>query len=158
MPYCQRCGTETAAAASFCSSCGARLERPPGAVTTGDVAGTGIAIGHGASASVTQGVSGEQLVRLFDGVRAAIAARESDPAVEEELQDAVDAIEEEAARGEQADVSRVRRWLNRLGELAPDVLAVAATALLDPVAGVAEGVRQLAAAVRDDPEDQGAAT
>ena len=153
MPYCDRCGADVVTGARFCSGCGARLERPAGSVTTGDVSGTGIAIGHGSSASVTQGVSGDELIRLLDGVRATIESRAADPAVDKaELQEAVDAIEEEAARGEDADVPRLRRWLTRLGELAPDVLAVTATALLDPVAGVAEAVRRLAASMRDDPE------
>jgi tellurite resistance protein len=115
-------------------------------VRTRDVSGTGIAIGTGASAVVQQGVRVPELESLFATVLARVEQRPADDEVDnEELARTVTLVREEAARGEEADVGKLRHWLRTLRAVAPDVLEITAAALLNPVAGVAAAVRALAA-------------
>ena len=67
-----------------------------------------------------------------------------------ELARTVTQVEQEAARGEEADLGRLAHLLKTLKAVAPDVLEVTAVALLNPVAGVATAVRKIAAAIRGD--------
>lgn len=93
----------------------------------------------------TQGVPASELGRLFETVYARIDAHASDPDVDVDmLRDTAGKIEQEVARGEQADTSKIRRWLATLAKLAPDVLEVVVDALISPVAVVASGVRLVA--------------
>ena len=53
-------------------------------------------------------------------------------------------IEQEAARGEEANPNKIARWFKTLGTMAPDILEVAAACLANPVTGVATVVRKIA--------------
>jgi zinc-ribbon domain len=136
---CVHCGSELPLAARYCHACGTPAAvAAPGSVTTRDVAGTGIAIGHGASAVVQNGVLGQELEPLFATVLAHIECRPADHEVDKaELARTVTQVEQEAARGEEADLGRLAHLLKVLKAVAPDVLEVTAAALLNPVAGVA---------------------
>lgn len=92
-----------------------------------------------------RGVGGEELARLFKDIYRQIEERAPDPDVDkEELAETVQKIESEAAKGEEANPSKVERWLKFLGGMAPDILEVAAAALANPVAGVATAIRKIA--------------
>jgi hypothetical protein len=117
-------------------------------INVGDISdATGIAIGQGAQACVTrdQGLGGDEVAALFAAIYQRIEARPKDPDVDqEELTETVQKIEKEAAKGEQANVKKVERWLGFLGGMAPDILKVTAATLANPVAGVAAAVRLIA--------------
>ena len=115
-------------------------------ITVGDISGSdGIAIGRGAQATVTKGVSGEELAQLFGNIYQKIEARPEDPDVDkDELVGTVQKIEKEAEKGEKANSKKVERWLKFLAEMAPDILEVTAAALANPVAGVATAIGKIA--------------
>ena len=148
---CTYCRSELAEGDRFCSKCGTPVATQPGSITTGNVAGTGIAIGHGASASVSQGLGGEELAKLFDAVYRRIEQRPDDPEVDkEELAQTVGQVQQEVAKGEDANEHKLRRWLKTLAELAPDVFEVTLAAIANPVAGAALAVRRVAERLRSE--------
>jgi hypothetical protein len=148
--HCIQCGTELPSAARYCPVCGTpTAAAQPGSVTTRDVTGTGIAIGTSASAVVQHGVLAQELEPLFATVLTHIERRPADREVDkEELARTVTQVEQEAAKGEQADLGKLAHLLKTLKAVAPDVLEVTAMALLNPVAGVATAVRKIAVAIR----------
>jgi hypothetical protein len=148
--HCTQCGAARAHEARYCSNCGATVATTAGGVTTRDVSGAGIAIGAGASASVVQqGLRGEELRGLFEAVLAHIDHRSIDHEVDkDELACTVTRIQQEAAKGEQADLGKLAHWLKTLKAVAPDVLEVTAEVLLNPAVGVVLAVRKLASAIR----------
>jgi hypothetical protein len=114
-------------------------------ITAGDVSGTSIAIGRGAQASVTQGLGGDELAKLFAAVYQQIEARPEAPDVDkEELTDTVQKIQDEVAKGEQANPNKVERWLGNLAKMAPDILDVTVACLTSPAVGIATVIRKIA--------------
>ncbi len=112
-----------------------------GNIVTGDISGTGIAIGRGAQARVEQGLSEAQLARLFGAIYDRIQRRPADPTVDgEEITAAVRGIEKEASLGDEARPERVEARLQRLADMAPDIFAVTVDALTNPLAGLAAPV------------------
>lgn len=113
--------------------------------TTGDITDSTVAMGRGAQATHTEGVSGEDLAQLFAQVYRQIEARPEDPDVDkEELAETVQKVEQEAAKGEEANPNRVERWLKFLGGMAPDILDVTVACLTHPLAGVGAVIRKIA--------------
>jgi len=99
------------------------------------------------------GVGGEELAKLFAGIYQQIEERPEDPDVDkEELVETVEKIEEEAAKGEEANPSKVERWLKFLGSMAPDILKVTAAALANPLAGVGTAIGLIAEKARAEAE------
>lgn len=123
-------------------------------INVGDISGsTGVAIGRGASATVTQssGLSGEDLAKLFTEIRQQIEARPADPDVEKgELKDTVDKIEQETAKGEQANTKKVSRWLGNLADMAPDIFEVTVATLTNPAVGIATAIKKIAAKAKEE--------
>jgi hypothetical protein len=110
---------------------------------------SGIAIGRGASASVSQGLSGRDLDRLFASVYQAVQARPPEPGVnKEQITAIVREIQGEAAQGEQASPSKVETWLHRLVKMAPDIFDVTVASLTSPAAGIAAVIRKVAERVK----------
>lgn len=114
--------------------------------------GAGAQIGQfaqGSNIQQTQGASVQDLAALFNAIYKQIDNRPNDPNVERgEIRDTVKNVETEAAKGEQANSTKVERWLKSLKELAPDILEVTAAALLNPVAGVAATIKKIAEKAR----------
>jgi hypothetical protein len=111
----------------------------------------GTAVGRGAQANVTQGVSDTTLAQLFSSVYQQIAARPEHPDVDKvELTETVQKIQNEVAKGEQANPNRVGRWLKSLADAAPDILDVAVACLTSPAAGVAAAIRKVTEKVSAD--------
>ncbi len=120
-------------------------------MTIGNVTNSAVAQGQGAQASNQQGLGADELVRLFAAVHQQIDARPVDPGVDkEELVQQVDAIQQEAAKGEHANESKMQRWLRALGDAAPDILDVTVATLTNPVAGVALTIRKIAERAREE--------
>jgi hypothetical protein len=121
----------------------------------GDVIGRDQVIGGNYTRTETSGLQGEDLARLtqlFQGVYAQVdrhAAQDADtdPSV---LRDTARKVEEEAQKGAAADPDAIRRSLNTLARLAPDVLDTAVNALINPAAAVASGVKLVARAFQSD--------
>jgi len=162
---CPNCESLLPADARYCSACGAQVPTAgsvaAGAMSTGGGAyiagavqtGGGAFIGRDSAIyggyNVSEGVSGAELTKLFEAVYGRIAAHAADPDADVDmLRDTAGKIEQEAARGEQADSSKIRRWLATLGKVAPDVLEVVVNVLTNPGAAVASGVRLVADAFR----------
>lgn len=115
-------------------------------IRTGDISGNqGLAIGDGAQATHTGGISAEELAKLFAPIYERIQARPEDPAVEKaEISQTVQQVQAETVKGEQANPSKVERLLKTLALMAPDILDVTVATLVNPVAGIALVIRKVA--------------
>ena len=103
-------------------------------IRVGDISGTGVAVGAGARATVTGGASASDLAMLFAAAYRQIAQRPEDPNVDkDELRDAVQHLEKETAKGEEANENRLERWVKHLAGMAPDILDVMGAALGGPL-------------------------
>jgi hypothetical protein len=103
-------------------------------ISTGNVSGTGIAIGRGAKAV-------PDLAALLAEWQAQMENRiDAHPALsadeKKDAKDQIAKIQTEAAKAEQADPSRLEKLLNTLVVLAPDIFEVAVTTLANPLSGI----------------------
>ena len=69
--------------------------------------------------------------KLFKRIHKEVRARPKDPKLEAQVKK----IEAEAAKGEEADQSKLERWIRTLAKMAPDIVEVMAASLAGPVAG-----------------------
>lgn len=147
---CSNCGREVPADARFCPACGTRVpdSRGGGGDTTivHDISNSqGVAIGTNSQATVSYGVSGEQLAELFAPIYSRIQQRPEDPGVDkQQLKKAVQDVQQEAAKGEQANGNTIKGWLGFVAAVAPDILEVIVSTLTSPVAGIATLIRKIA--------------
>jgi hypothetical protein len=113
--------------------------------TVGSVSGsTGVAIGRGSEATVQQGLMGEDIAKLFATVYQHIQTRPEDPNVDKpELIELIRKIEQEAAKGEAANPTKLERWLKTVALMAPDIWEVTVASLAHPLAGVATVIRKV---------------
>lgn len=121
-------------------------------IEVGDISGSsGIAIGREAQAHVQQGVSGQELARIFAAVYRRIEERPEHPDVDkEEIVAEVQRIEKEVAKKEQANPNRLERWLRNLANMAPDILDVMAASLGGPVSGATAVLAKIINKVRSE--------
>ncbi len=125
--------------------------QPPassGNITVGNIQNAvGVAVGHHASAYGQQGVSGDVLSQLFEDVYKRIESRPEDPNIDRpEIAQKVQQIQAEAAKDEeQANPSKIERWLGDLANMAPDILDLAVNALINPAVVVPGAIRLIAA-------------
>ncbi|WP_420629067.1 caspase family protein [Candidatus Leptofilum sp.] len=82
-------------------------------ISVGNVSGTGIAIGSGAQANVTQGVSGAELNQLFAPLLQQMA--QQNPAVIPQVNE----LKEEASKGDDADDDKMANLISDIAEAAP---------------------------------------
>ena len=81
----------------------------------------------------------------FKKIKALIEKRPDDAAVDKvELKDLLARIEAEVKKGEQANPSKLERWLKFLAGMSDDIFQVTAAALTNPVAGVAKTIQLIA--------------
>lgn len=112
---------------------------------TGNVSNSTVATGSGVQGSSSQGVSGKELAPLFDLVYRRIESRPQKPEVDkEELKELVSRIQAEAGKGDEANPAKLQRWLRTLADVAPDILEVTISSLINPAAGVASAIRTVA--------------
>lgn len=82
------------------------------------------------------GLSGAELAQLFAPLLS--AAQEAPPENREEAVETVEALQEEAAKGQEADDSRLAKLLDDLVELAPGAVSAAVSTFATPIlAGLA---------------------
>lgn len=122
-------------------------------ITMGDVTNSQVAAGRGARVEASQGMGGAELAAIFQAVLDRVAERPPDPDVDrEEIHDTVGKVRDEVAKGDEANVAKVERWLRQLMDLAPDVAEVALKGLANPVAGVAAAIVAIARRLRTRPD------
>jgi uncharacterized caspase-like protein len=107
-------------------------------VRVGGLSGSGVAIGRGARADVSQGISPRELEPLFAPLLAAIAEAAPDDKKAAALQQAR-VLKAEVAKGEQAEDSTIATIVNGLVDLVPKAVgaigSIFATPILSGVAG-----------------------
>jgi len=108
------------------------------------ITGDGNVVGDRSSAIVVKrtGVAADEMAALFD--QALALARQRPPEVGEDLEAAVETVQEEAEAGEEADKRLLNKALDVLLEEGPDVLEIVLEAVLNPAAAAGKGTRMLA--------------
>lgn len=115
------------------------------------VASTNVAIGQNIDISITQGVDSEALRSLFAAVQERLDQLEDID--EESLEDAkavVAEIEEEAAKGDEADEGILARKFRMIARIGPDIFDVVTATLASPMAGITMVVKKVADKARED--------
>ena len=120
-----------------------------GSSVGGSVAGRDLVGGDvTTTTTITSGIDATalaQLVAAFKGIETKIDARPPDPNVDkDELKNTVKKVEDEVKKGEEANSTKVERWLKFLGDMAPDILQVTAATLANPVMGLSLAVKKIA--------------
>jgi hypothetical protein len=121
-------------------------------ITTGAISNNvGVAIGRNIQLTVTQGLGGDEIARMFAGIYQQIKARPEDPDVDkEEIASKVKQIEKEVAKGEGANPRKIERWLGNLAGMAEDVFDVTAACLSSPTSGIATVIRKIVKKVKTE--------
>jgi hypothetical protein len=124
-------------------------------IRIGNISGSsGIAVGRGARASVSRGVSGAELSRLFEHVYRQVEERPGTSAAQKsEISATVKSVHREAGKGARADTGKIEGWLKTLANLAPDILDVTIASLTSPIAGISAAVRKIAERARSNPSE-----
>jgi len=117
-------------------------------IMSGSISSGGISA-QGRDAKVTvnqyQGADAKELAGLFEKLYQHINARPDDPNIDkEEIVDTIKKIEAEASKGEEANQSKLGRWMGTLNKMAPDILDVALASLGGPVSGVTAVLKKIA--------------
>jgi len=116
---------------------------------SGNVSAGGIAFVGGHNAKITinqsQGIDAKELAGLFETLYQRIEARPADPNIDkDEIVETVKKIEEESSKGEEANQSKLGRWMETLNKMAPDIVDVALASLGGPVSGVTAVLKKIA--------------
>jgi hypothetical protein len=123
-----------------------------GNITVGNISNAkGVAVGHGASASVTEGMSGQDVVALFQSLSQRVVELPDGPS-KTIAQQAVTGLEQEVNKGEAAKEENLRTWFNFLAQAAPGIWEVAVATLSNPMAGVAAIVKLVAKKAKEEKE------
>lgn len=101
-------------------------------------------VGDRSSSTVIKrtGVRADEVAALFD--QALGLASQKPPAVRDDLEAAVETVQEESEVGEDADKRLLNKALDVLLEEGPDVLEIVLEAVLNPAAAAGKGARMLA--------------
>lgn len=112
---------------------------------------TGVAIGRGAQAKVTQttGATAEEIAKAFAAITAKVNALPDGPD-KNVAASAVEALQDEAKKGEKASDANVRKWFNFLAQSAPDAFDVAVATFANPIAGLGLAFRKIAERAKED--------
>ena len=113
-------------------------------ITVGDISGsTGIGIGKDVNVKVTQGLSAEEIAKAFAPLLQAMQAKAESPE-KAMAQTAVQGLEAEASKGEEAQEGNVQKWIDILGNMAPDIWEVAVDTFTNPVKGLSTVFKKVA--------------
>ena len=112
---------------------------------------TGVAIGRGAQAKVTQtaGASAEEIAKAFAAINAKVNALPEGPD-KTVAASAVQALQDEAKKGEKASESNVKKWFDFLAQAAPDAFEVVAATFANPIAGLGVAFKKIAERAKAD--------
>lgn len=126
-------------------------------ITTGNITNsTGVAIGFGARVNVSQtsGASLAEIALAFTKIMQAVD-KLHDKQDKDEAAEFVKKLEAEALRGEQADESKVQRWLNFLAGISEDVWDVAVDTLINPIKGISTVFKKVAQRAKEEKTQKG---
>jgi hypothetical protein len=112
-------------------------------ITVGDVNGSNIVVGNHNRVSVTHGASAEEVAKAFSTLFAAVQAKAESPE-KVMAQTAVQGLEAEASKGEEAQEGNVQKWIDILGNMAPDIWEVAVDTFPNPVKGLSTVFKKVA--------------
>ncbi len=113
-------------------------------ITVGDISGsTGIAVGKNVKVDVTNGISAEELTKAFAPLLQAVQAKAESPE-KVMAQTAVQGLEAEASKGEEAQEGNIQKWIDILGNMAPDIWEVAVDTFTNPVKGLSTVFKKVA--------------
>jgi hypothetical protein len=116
-------------------------------VIQGSISGGVTVQGRGARVSVqqTSESNDKELSALFDKLYEAIQARPPDSNIDkEEISETVQRIEQEVKKGDQANDSKLQRWMEGLNKIAPDIVDVILASLGGPVSGLTAVLKKVA--------------
>ena len=86
-----------------------------------------------------------QLLQQFQQINKKIDELPDSPDLDkDELKETVKKVEEEVKKGEEANSSKVERWLKFIGSMSNDILQVTAATIANPAAGVGTAIRLIA--------------
>lgn len=112
-------------------------------ITVGDVTGSNIVVGNRNRVSVTHGISAEEIASAFSPLLQAVQAKAESP--EKALaRTAVQGLEAEASKGEEAEEGNVQKWIDFLENMAPDIWEVAVDTFTNPVKGLSMVFKKVA--------------
>jgi hypothetical protein len=99
-------------------------------------------IGDDAQVYISHGLDEAALAELFKEVNRRIERLPEQPEIgQDELKDTARRVEQEIAKGDQANPDRLKRWLEVLGKYVPEAVEIVVNALLNPGAGAASAVK-----------------
>ena len=116
-------------------------------IIQGSISGGVTVQGRGAQVSVqqTSESNDKELSALFDKLYEAIQARPHDSNIDkEEISETVQRIEQEVKKGDQANDSKLQRWMDGLNKIAPDIVDVILASLGGPVSGLTAVLKKVA--------------
>jgi hypothetical protein len=117
----------------------------------GSISGGIVVQGREAKVTVQQssGIHEKELSLLFEKLYQAIQSRHEDPNIDkEEIRGTVRRIEQEVKKGDQANDSKIKRWMESLNNMAPDIVDVILASLGGPVSGFTAVLKKIAQQAR----------
>lgn len=115
-------------------------------IQVGNISNTkGVAIGHGAHATVTEnsGTTPDKIAETFALLLQRVDEMRNGPA-KTMAQTAVQGLEAEAGKGEQAEEKNVDTWFSSLAQMAPDIWDVAVDTFINPIKGLSTVFQKIA--------------
>jgi hypothetical protein len=112
-------------------------------IVVGDISGgSSIAVGRGAKVTVIQDQSDDKVTRLFATVYQQIETRSEDPDLDrEELIGIIQRIEAEVVKTNRANPNKIKRWLQTLASISPDIFGAVVVCLKSPIVSTDATVR-----------------
>jgi hypothetical protein len=121
-----------------------------GDITVGDITdSTGIAIGSGAQSDVRTEINNKAIIEAFRPIRDKINTMDPGPN-KASAEQAVQALETEARKGDAANEGNVEKWFTFLAQSAADAWEVALATLAHPAAGVGKVIQLVAARAKEE--------
>jgi hypothetical protein len=115
-------------------------------ITIGNISGgTGFAIGTKAKAVVTQNTDKnlDQIGKAFEAILQVVQAM-PEGTEKNVAENAVQALQEEAHKGDRADEGKIQKWVKFLSETAPDAWEVAVNTFANPISGISTVFKKIA--------------
>lgn len=134
---------------------------PSGIISITGGVGPGGAVGPGASVKAKNiagrdiiiGTNAKDVADAFAQIYAAIDTKSFPPGVDaQEVREAVEIIEAENDKGDDASEKIVRMSFRTLAQMAPDILEVAIATLANPMLGISMVVKKIAEKAKEEAE------
>lgn len=121
-------------------------------INVGDISNsTGVAVGKNNQVTVTQGASAEEIAKAFALMTEKIDALPEGPK-KTMAETALNGLKEEIDKGDEADETKVKEWMNFLAETASDAFDVAVASFTNPIAGLSMVFKKVAERAKAEKE------